>query len=230
MLSGSSLTLRVADYDLDGQADLVLLRQVERRVSWLRQSAPTVFGPEVLLTDTLDFSDTLQLVDLDGDSDLDLVLHDEGWSALRTFENLRSIGQDTCPGQPNSTGVGAALTVAGSNVVGVNQTSLVATRLPANTVGYFLSSRAAAPTPVPGLGQGLLCLAAPIGRHNRPGEVLTSSPTGRFVLPLELTDIPTPTGSVAALAGETWHFQAWYRDANPNPTSNLTSAVQVMFR
>jgi hypothetical protein len=30
--------------------------------------------------------------------------------------------------------------------------------------------------------------------------------------------------------GETWTFQAWYRDTNPAPNSNLTDAVAVTLR
>ena len=40
---------------------------------------------------------------------------------------------------------------------------------------------------------------------------------------------PTPTGLVQVAAGETWNFQAWYRDANPGPTSNFTPSVSVLF-
>ncbi len=168
-------------------------------------------------------------VSADGRTIVGSALNPQGCNQAFLVRLFPPIGQTTCLGQPNSTGAAATISVAGSNVVGANQTALVATRLPANTVGYFLSARAAAQTPLPGFGQGLLCLAAPIGRHNRPGEVLTSGVTGRFVLQLELADIPTPTGTVAVLAGETWHFQAWYRDTNPTPTSNLTSGVRVLF-
>jgi hypothetical protein len=35
---------------------------------------------------------------------------------------------------------------------------------------------------------------------------------------------------VAVLAGETWNFQAWYRDLNPTTTSNFTNAVSIAFQ
>jgi hypothetical protein len=41
--------------------------------------------------------------------------------------------------------------------------------------------------------------------------------------------MPTPTGLVPVAPGETWHFQAWYRDANPGATSNLTDNHSVTF-
>jgi hypothetical protein len=43
--------------------------------------------------------------------------------------------------------------------------------------------------------------------------------------------IPQSGGFVAALVGDTWSFQAWYRDsAGGQPTSNLTDGLEVLFR
>jgi hypothetical protein len=47
------------------------------------------------------------------------------------------------------------------------------------------------------------------------------------VCPLAL---PQPTGAVSAQVGETWNFQAWYRDSNPVNTSDFTDAIGVEFR
>ena len=69
-----------------------------------------------------------------------------------------------------------------------------------------------------------------MGRYNRPGQIISSGPTGSILFPIDLTAIPTPTGLVPALSGETWNFQAWYRDVNPTATSNFTDAVSVTFR
>ena len=33
----------------------------------------------------------------------------------------------------------------------------------------------------------------------------------------------------AVQAGETWNFQAWFRDANPDSTSNFTDGVAGTF-
>ncbi|MFT7170977.1 MAG: hypothetical protein ACI80K_004128 [Paracoccaceae bacterium] len=52
--------------------------------------------------------------------------------------------------------------------------------------------------------------------------------SGRIHLQLDLADIPSPTGSVSAMAGETWYFQAWYRDLNPTPTSNFSSSTSIL--
>jgi len=74
-----------------------------------------------------------------------------------------------------------------------------------------------------------LCLGGSIGRFVGPGQVMNSGASGSFTLTVDLSALPTPTGLVTAQPGETWNFQAWYRDANPGPTSNFTDAVAVTF-
>ena len=61
------------------------------------------------------------------------------------------------------------------------------------------------------------------------GQVQNSGSTGSFSLTLDLTVMAQPQGLVAAQSGDTWNFQAWYRDANPGLTSNFTDAVSVTF-
>ena len=109
-----------------------------------------------------------------------------------------------------------------------NDLTLHATRLPTNQFGYFLNSRAWGFTPLAGGGQGNLCLADDIGRFNRSPQ--NSGPQGRFQLTIDLNAMPTPSAAVAVLAGETWRFQAWYRDVNPGPTSNFTDAISIVFQ
>ena len=31
-------------------------------------------------------------------------------------------------------------------------------------------------------------------------------------------------------AGETWNFTAWFRDVNPNQTSNFTDGLAIQFQ
>ena len=59
--------------------------------------------------------------------------------------------------------------------------------------------------------------------------VLSTGASGSVELTIDRTNTPTPTGSVSVLAGETWNFQAWYRDLHPGPTSNFTDALSVTF-
>ena len=49
-------------------------------------------------------------------------------------------------------------------------------------------------------------------------------------LSIDLTNIPSPLGSVSVTPGSTWNFQAWHRDSTPlGASSNFTDAVSVTF-
>ena len=58
---------------------------------------------------------------------------------------------------------------------------------------------------------------------------MNSGATGAFSLQLDLTSVPTPAGPVAVQPGETWYWQAWFRDNNPTPTSNFTDGIAILF-
>jgi hypothetical protein len=51
---------------------------------------------------------------------------------------------------------------------------------------------------------------------------------GTATVDVDLGALPTNPPH-AVLPGETWHFQCWYRDKNPGPTSNTTDAVACKF-
>ena len=140
------------------------------------------------------------------------------------------VGSEYCaPAIPNSTGQPARITVAGSGIASDNVVTLVASDLPPNQFGYFLNSTTTALVPNAGGSQGTLCLGGSVGRYNGPLEIGASGDGGQFQLALDLTATPTPTGLVSILSGQTWHFQAWYRDGNPTATTNFTSAASVTF-
>ena len=56
--------------------------------------------------------------------------------------------------------------------------------------------------------------------HRRP--VTTS-----VMRTLDLGAIPTPTAFVAVQPGETWNFQAWYRDSGQ---TNFTDGLEILFQ
>ncbi|MEM9380402.1 MAG: vanadium-dependent haloperoxidase [Planctomycetota bacterium] len=146
------------------------------------------------------------------------------------LDRCESLGAPYCsPGIPNSTGLPGAMTALGSDAVAQNDFELGATSLPSQSFGYFIASLAQANPTVPAVSQGRLCLTGSVGR-GVGGGVKQSGLTGVFEGVVDLTAMPQPTGSVAVLAGDTWTFQAWHRDANPNVTSNFTDAVAVTFR
>jgi hypothetical protein len=134
------------------------------------------------------------------------------------------------PAVPNSSGVGATMSALGSTLIVEDDVVLSAADLPQNSFGVFLASQTQGLVPGYNGSQGALCLGGTVGYFSRPGEVQNSGPTGAFELALDLTSLPTPTGAVPAAPGETWHFQAWYRDrALLGATSNFTPGVSVVF-
>ncbi len=140
----------------------------------------------------------------------------------------QTVGFDTCgPARPTSTGAPGTLQILGSNVITLQSMSLHASDLPPATTGFFLASNASiGPMPITS-SMGLLCLGGAIGRYAGPGQIQNSGANGEFELAIDPTAITTPTGSVQPTIGESWTFQAWFRDANPQPTSNFTNAVTV---
>ncbi|MDA0947875.1 MAG: PQQ-dependent sugar dehydrogenase, partial [Planctomycetota bacterium] len=68
-----------------------------------------------------------------------------------------------CNGSLNSTGLGAAMTSTGGCTVASNDVAFEVTSLPTNQFGYLVCSQTTASVAV---GQGILCLGAPIGRFN----------------------------------------------------------------
>jgi hypothetical protein len=77
----------------------------------------------------------------------------------------------------------------------------------------------------------VLCLGGGIGRYVGSGQIKNSGAGGAFQLALDLTQTPTPTGLVTVVAGDTWNFTAWHRDAvGGSVTSNFTDAVSITFQ
>ena len=141
------------------------------------------------------------------------------------------VGVSYCqPAVANSTGVPAVMGASGSAVVASNDLVLEATDLPMSSFGFFLTSQMQGSVSNPGGSQGNLCLGGAIGRYVGPGQIQNAGAAGAISLVLDLTSTPTPTGLVSVAAGETWNFQAWYRDAVSGvATSNFTDGLEVAF-
>ncbi|MEM6673930.1 MAG: hypothetical protein AAF726_13885 [Planctomycetota bacterium] len=132
---------------------------------------------------------------------------------------------DGCMGNPNSTGERGFLRAIGDRTTTADK-ALVVTDLPANATGMFLASQATDSIALPGGSEGVLCLGGAIGRFG----LYTSGTSGQHAGTIDPNDIAQPTGSVSAIAGETWYFQSWHRDAvGGSATSNFTNAVGVVF-
>lgn len=140
-----------------------------------------------------------------------------------------AVGVSFCGNTINSTGSAGLLAGRGSETAADNDITLTASSLPPNQFMLLAVSASADLVPFAGGSQGTLCLGGAIGRYN--GQIVNSGAAGSVDLSLDLTSIPAPSGPVAAMAGDTWIFQGWYRDAIFGiPVSNFTSALRVEFQ
>jgi beta-glucanase (GH16 family) len=139
------------------------------------------------------------------------------------------LGERICsPAVNNSTGEYGRMTAGGTAVVGSNDLSLTASRLPVGSLGYFLVSPGSGFIPNPGGSFGNLCLAPPFGRYVQfAGPV---GPDGTISIDVDVTQLPQPNGAVAAQPGETWYFQMWHRDSVIGlVTSNFSEGLGITF-
>ncbi len=132
-----------------------------------------------------------------------------------------TFGSTLCLGEPNSVGAGAHVRTSGSQTIQDNELILDVTGLPLGSAGYFLMSNTTGQLPV---SQGVLCLGSPVLRFSL--NPLQSSPGRWAQFRPDLTNLPQGT---VITPGSTWHFQYWYRDANPGSVSNLSDAVSLTF-
>jgi len=135
------------------------------------------------------------------------------------------LGERYGAANPCSTGVAARLTAYGDPEVVANDLGLAAEGLPAASFGVPLAGRARGATPLPGGSQGVLLVAPPIALLG--DRVVRADVHGRAYTALDLT---RPMLGAAPAAGETWHFQLWFRDAHPVATTNTTAGASVTLR
>lgn len=141
-----------------------------------------------------------------------------------------SLGTDYCgPAAPNSSFFSAQITAFGSATASLNNVTLTAFLMPSNKFGIFLNGTDQVVVNPIG-SQGTLCVGGALGRYNRASEVFYTGGTGAGSLVLDLNDTPSSPANVSIVAGQTWNFQAWFRDDNPTATSNFTNAVSVTFQ
>ena len=155
-------------------------------------------------------------------------------AAVDDFEVIETVCEDNsgpgdnyCVANVNSTGLPAAIGATGSEFVVDNDLTLIATQMPPNKFGYFLTSQTQGLVFNPGGSQGILCLGGTIVRYAQ--SVLSTGSTGEFSLQIDLTNIPPPHNA-PVMAGETWNFQTWYRDNNPDQTSNFSDGLSITFQ
>lgn len=142
------------------------------------------------------------------------------------------IGTNYCtPAAPNSSGASASMQAVGSELLVDNDVWLTASSLPTNAFGLFLASSTQGFIPTAGGSTGNLCLGGDIGRYIGPGQIQSSGEGGSFSIPIDLTAVTQPTGPAGTSTGDTWNFQAWFRDSSPaGPTSNFTDGLSIQLQ
>jgi len=144
-----------------------------------------------------------------------------------------SLGTNYCrPAVQNTSGSTGVMGATGSRFVANDNLTLRAAGLPANQFGFFLASQTQGFVANPGGSQGHLCLAGTIGRYVGAGQIKNSGANGRFELAIQPSQTPAGSVFVSILAGQSWNFQAWFRDTGPQgqPWSNFTDGLTVLFQ
>ncbi len=166
--------------------------------------------------------DGQSITDLDAVDPSNEVLVDSGPLGLYAiFESAPCGMLSHCTLAPNSAGPGALIGALGSSSIGANNLTLTCDQLPSTQPGLFFYGHLASELP---FGDGLRCVGGSILRLMPP---LGSGTGGSVSLALDLTSAPL-VGSV--VAGETLHFQFWYRDPAAGGTGfNMSDALAIKF-
>ncbi len=127
----------------------------------------------------------------------------------------------------NSTGLPGLIQAQGSFVASDNDLSMAFSQLPPGEFGLLLNGTERGSLPGISGSLGTLCVVGSIGRYR--SSIFSSGNTGVATVALDLTSTPTPLTPTMIVAGQTWHFQAWYRDQVSGSVSNFTDAVSVTF-
>ena len=96
--------------------------------------------------------------------------------------------------------------------------------MPQGSFGFLLMSQTEANQPGFGGSQGTLCVGEPCFRFSN--SVQNSGILGEVAFAPDFGNLPMGQQFIEA---ESWVFQSWFRDANPQPTSNTSSALRVTF-
>ena len=246
------------DLDGDGDADVLSASVYDNKIAWYENQGGGVFGGQQVITTSADGATSVYATDLDGDGDADVLSASWNDDKIAWYENLippdcngngtpddQEIAGDPsldwngdgvldectppnyCTANPNSTGQIAVMSVSGSPIITDNNFTLTASQMPTFEWGYFLMAGSQGFIPNVGGSGGNLCLGFPFYRFSKfpTGTILSSGAGGTFSFSPNLLNLPQ---GVVFMIGETWDFQAWYRDGAAS-TSNFTDGIEVMF-
>ncbi|MFT5732984.1 MAG: hypothetical protein ACJA2W_000365 [Planctomycetota bacterium] len=139
-------------------------------------------------------------------------------------------GSSFCMPNVNSTGLAGKMGATGSTSAAANDLTLEASQLPVNSFAFFITSQTQGFVAIPGGSAGNLCVVGSVGRYVGPGQIQQANASGTISLGIDLTMTPQPLGFVSVASGETWNYQAWFRDSmGGTPTSNFTDGYSISF-
>ena len=223
-------SIEAADLDLDGDLDLLTTPREGSLEPLALTVYPAPFGAPPVVVERPEGVSSFFVEDIDADGDPDVLLTSERADSVTWLRGTARgfLGTAECLGGA----VGAAtLEAVGSPWRGDNAFRLRATGLPPAALTLFITSQTPGLIIGPGGSLGALCLGGRIGRFDRPGETQSATSTGVATLDVDLGDVPQPLTTQSVLSGETWRFQAWFRDAlGGAATSNFSGSVAVEFR
>ena len=211
------------------------------KIAWYENLGGGAFGAQQVITTDADGANSVYATDLNGDGDADVLSASYNDNKIAWYENQIHPGPTLFCSPANAHSGGGFATLGASSYLAVPGSvfHLAANDGPALQFGYFLVS-AGSVDPGVSVGDGRLCLTAPIGRYNpNAGGSLnsigafdasgvfqnlagTSSLGSGFDIPFTL---PNPLGGTIN-PGATWNFQLWYRDG---AASNFSDGVSVTF-
>ena len=147
------------------------------------------------------------------------------------YDNLQvevpsgSIGTNYCSAASNSTGGPAVISaVEAPQPEQLPRADL--REMPNSQFSYFICGQASGFIAGPG-GSGQPLHPRPTGALPEPDPEHRHD---RFSVDHGRPDLDPRDPVVAVQPGDTWFFQAWYRDNNPTPTSNFSDGIQIDFQ
>ncbi len=219
----------LGDFSGDGALDLAVSNQNSGNISVMENAGGGTFAAAIFLPAGASPGD-LVAADFDGNGGLDLGALNRQAAGVNLYLNAMGgsdpIGTNYCGANANTTGQGAVLSASGSNTVAANNLTLTCSQMPVGEFAFFITSQTQGLVANPGGSQGNLCLGGMIGRMNT--SILQSDATGQVSQGIDLTSLPTPGTPVAAMAGETWNFQCWFRDGVGG--SNFSDGYSIAFQ
>jgi hypothetical protein len=164
-----------------------------------------------------DENGTLDSCDIASDSSLDQ-------NTNGILDTCECVATNYCLASNNTSGNIATISANGSHSLTLNAFTLEVQGAAIQKFGLFFYGASQAQI---FLGEGMLCISAPIQRLQ---PVLVTDAQGAAALPLDFTMPPFDSGPFTVNPLSTWNFQFWFRDPLGGPAGfNFSDGLEVTF-